>query len=557
MRSDSTKLVQSGLLLTFVFLTACDSDDVKSSCIPASAPAPVAASTPAPVITSMGTDFFLTLPDHICISDPAQCVHMPVSNKLIIASAAANMTATTGEVTFNGLITPFSVTAGGQVVISLDPPSYNSYDPNTYNSSPVLITNEVVEAKGIHVTSLAPVSVHVVSESAYSADGYLALPTAGLGTNYYVMSYSSLSQTGSEFAVVATQNATTVTITPKSAGSTHPAGTAFTVLLNSGETYQMQNPGNADMTGTYVSADKPIAVFSGHRFANVPSDKRWSDYMVEQLPDVSIWGKTHHTSLFSGRSDYTVRVMASQNNTTFTTIPAAHGAAIGTLNAGQFADVVLTGPGEFVSNNPVLVAQFIRGYDAETVLAKKGDPSMVMVTPAEQGMTDSTFGVYGLNRTILDPSPFMNVVTETAGLVNLKLDNVVVNPALFTSMGGTSIYSVGTIPVSPNAVHSLVGSAPYSALVYDYGIASNAVSYAYPVAATLTLPASAPATSTVTTSTANTLPAACVADVNAGGEQTHADSGNDSHARNDIHVHPHHGDNDGHHDDDDMLDYRA
>jgi len=547
MRSDSTKLFQSGLLLTLLFLTACDSDDDdKTSCIPASAPAPVAASTPVPVITSMGTDFFLTLPDNICVSEPLKCVNgSTVTNSLIVTST----TATTGEVTFAGVVTPFAVAAGGEVVIKPD-----IFDPITgaLISSVVLTTNEVVEAKAIHVTSLAPVSVHVVSESNFSADGYLALPTAGLGKNYYVMSYASLSQTGSEFAVVATQNATTVTITPKAAGSTHPAGTAFTVLLNSGETYQMQNPGNADMTGTYVSADKPIAVFSGHRYANVPFNTNWNDYVVEQLPDVSIWGKVHHTSLFSGRSDYAVRVMASQDNTTFTTIPAN---LIGTLNAGEFADVVMTGPGEFVSDKPVLVAQFIRGYDAETdtTLVKKGDPSMVIITPAEQGMTDATFWVHGLPGTSATSPAFMNVVTETAALANLKLDNVVVNSALFSTVGN---YSVGTIPVAPG-VHTLLGSVPYSAIVYDYGVPSRAISYAYPVAAMLSLPVTAPPTPPPAT----TPPAACVADENAGGEQSHADSEHDDHARNDIHVHRHHDDSDGHHDghhdDDDRLAYRA
>jgi len=260
---------------------------------------------------------------------------MPVTNYLIVAAA----TATTGDVTFNGVATPFSVAAGGETVVTLDP-------------AVVLTANETVEAKGIHVTAQSPVSVHVVSENATSADGYLALPTPGLGRKYYVMSYASTRYSGSEFAVVATQNTTTVTITPTAAGKTKAAGTAFTVLLNIGETYQLANPANADMTGTLVTSDKPVAVFSGHRCADVPSNVGYCDYLVEQLTDVSLWGKTFHTSPFSGRARYTVRVIASRNGTTFTTMPA--GLIGGTLNAGQFADVVLAGAAEFVSSSPVL-----------------------------------------------------------------------------------------------------------------------------------------------------------------------------------------------------------
>jgi hypothetical protein len=523
MRSDLQKLIINALLLSSLFLTACGGGVTTSS---------------APVFTSLGVDFYLTLPDHRCVSDPAFCSNTPVSNKLIVAAA----TATTGEVTFNGVITPFSVAAGNVTLVTLDP-------------AVVLTANETVEAKGIHVTALAPVSVHVVSENITSAEGYLALPTFALGTNYYVMSFASARYAGSEFAVVATQNSTTVTInptaagTPDAAGVTKPAGTPFTVLLNTGETYQYTNPANADMTGTLVTSDKPIAVFSGHRCAEVPaSGVGYCDYLVEQLPDVSVWGKTYHTMPFSGRDRYTVRVMASQNGTTFTTAPA--GLIAGTLNAGQFADVVLTGTGEFVSNNPVLVAQFMHGYADD--LAAKGDPSMVLVTPTavsatEKGVTDSTFGVYGLAGTV---RAYMNVVTESAALANLKLDNVAVDPTLFNPIGSNSIYSAGTIPVSPG-LHTLLGSVPYSALVYDFGISWNAVSYAYPVGATLTLPTPVvvppapapvqvpvpvPVPTPAPTPAPGPAPEVCAEDHEADGTESHANSDHHGQAKDENHV---------------------
>lgn len=457
MRFGNTKFVHDMLFLASLFLVGCGGGGgTKAAAVPAALPA----------ISSMGTDFYLTLPDHLCISTPASCANAVVSNKLIVAGP----TATTGEVKFNGVVTPFSIAAGAQTVIALDP-------------AVVLTANETVETKAIHVTALSPISVHVVSENVGSADGYLALPTSGIGTNYYVMSYTSNRFTGSEFAVAGTQDNTTVTITPTAAGATKPAGVAFTVLLNSGETYLFANPAHADMTGTRVTSDKPVAVFSGHRCANVPASTGYCDYLVEQLPDVTRWGRTHHTSLFSGRSRYTVRVIASQDGTTFATLPSG---LVGTLNAGQFTEVDLMGAGEFVSNNPVLVAQFMRGYADD--VAGKGDPSMVLVTPVEQAMTESTFGVHGLAGT---PGAFLNIVTETASLASLKLDSLAVDAQLFSPVGGVSRYSTGTIPVSPGA-HTLQGSGAYSALVYDYGISWNSVSYAYPVGGILNLPAPTP-----------------------------------------------------------------
>jgi hypothetical protein len=519
MLSNRVQPIQGALLMVLLFLTACGGGGHTTACT--TTPAPVPTPIPAPVITSMGTDFYLTLPDHLCVSVPSQCPGS-VTNTLVVTSS----TATSVDVTINkGAPVPYDL-VGGMVEIPL-------------SNDVVLILNETIEDKAIHVTSLSPVSVHVVSESTVSADGYLALPTAGLGTSYYVMAYASNSQTGSEFAMVATQDNTTVTITPRAAGATKLANVPFTVVLNAGQTYLFENPAHADVTGTSVTADKPIAVFSGHRFGNVPSATNWGDYLVEQLPPVSIWGTTHHTSLFSGRTSYTVRVMASQDGTTINSSPPG---LIGTLNAGQFAEVTLTGAGEFVSDKPVLVAQYIRGFADENVLAKRGDPSMVIVTPAEQGMTDSNFWVHGLPRNIGDLTPFMNVVTETSALGNLMLDNAAVNQALFTQVGGTGFYSVGTIPVSPGA-HTLQGSAPYSALVYDYGIAGDAVSYAYPVAEKLSI--SAPATPTP--APANPSPAVCVNNLATGSNQSDADTEHEDHANNDDYDHHHdHGDDHSH-----------
>jgi len=529
MRSFKAKYFQGVALLASLFLTACGGGGTTAN----------TTGTPS-VFTSMGTDFYLTLPDHLCVSNPVMCNNVPVTNKLLIAAA----TATTGEVIFNGVITPFTVAAGSQTIITLDP-------------AVVITSNEMIEAKGIHVTTVSPVSVHVVSESSTSADGYLAFPSSALGMNYYVMSYASARYAGSEFAVVATQNNTIINITPTAAGATKLAGLPFSITLNSGETYQLANHVGADMTGSVISADKPVAVFSGHRCAEVPSNVGYCDYLVEQIPDVSVWGTTHHTVPFSGRARYTVRVMASQNGTTFTTAPVGMPT---TLNAGQYADVTLTGAEEFVSSSPVLVAQFIRSFADDT--AGKGDPSMVLVTPtavnaSEMGVTDSTFGVYGLART---GGAFMNIVTQTAELANMKLDNVMVQPSLFTPLNATSIYSVGTIPVAPGT-HSLSGAVPYSALVYDYGLASNSVSYAYPVGATLTRPAPVTATTPIPVAPApaapvsvapaptpgNPAPAVCQHNHTIDSTRT-GDHNNDGHADNGFgnnHVYGDHN-NDGH-----------
>jgi hypothetical protein len=243
---------------------------------------------------------------------------------------------------------------------------------------------------------------------------------------------------------------------------------------------------------------------------------------------VSLWGKTFHTSPFSGRTRYTLRVIAAQDNTTFTTLPAG---LVGTLNAGQFVDVVLTGAAEFVSSNPVLMAQFMHGYADDS--GWKGDPSMVLVTPAEMGLTDATFGVHGLAGTT---GGYMDIVTETSSIASLNLDNAAMNTALFTPIGGASLYSRATIPLASGA-HTLLGTVPYSAFVYGYGASAlNAVSYAYPVATKL--------------SVASTITAGACTDND--DEESHSGTGHDDldelHTGEHPHQHAHDRSHDGAHD---------
>ena len=46
---------------------------------------------------------------------------------------------------------------------------------------------------------------------------------------------------------------------------------------------------STDLTGTVVSANKPVAVFSGSEWTSVGADKM-GDHLVEQMPPTPTWG---------------------------------------------------------------------------------------------------------------------------------------------------------------------------------------------------------------------------------------------------------------------------
>ena len=104
-------------------------------------------------------------------------------------------TNTTGTVSIPGLAVPFTapfiVTAG--VVTSVPLPS-----------TAIVTGSNVVTNQGIHVTSLAEVTVYGLNRMQASTDAYLGLPTDILGTEYITLGYKNTNiVNGSLFGVVA------------------------------------------------------------------------------------------------------------------------------------------------------------------------------------------------------------------------------------------------------------------------------------------------------------------------------------------------------------------
>ena len=184
-------------------------------------------------------------------------------------------TATSGTVTPMGAPgIPFTVTPGSVTSVPID-------------TSYMAAAADGIENKGIHITAGAPITVYGLNRIPATTDAYLAIPTASLGTTYRVVSYVT-SGFNDGLQVVATQDGTTVTITPKVAMGPHPAGVAYTEALNTGQSYQLDQTG--DVTGTTVTANHPISVYGFAQCTDIPEGFSACDHIDEQMPPTSAWG---------------------------------------------------------------------------------------------------------------------------------------------------------------------------------------------------------------------------------------------------------------------------
>jgi hypothetical protein len=393
---------------------------------------------------SAGTDFWVGFPDSSNSVSPSYLL-------LISAPAAASGTASVPGTAFSegfsvspGTVTPVTLPAGVE-----------------HETSDAVQTGHAV-----HITADAEVTVHPVYFDPGLSDGYLALPTDALGTSYHVLAYPGNASCGNaQFEVVGTQSATTVTITPTAAIGGHGAGVAYEKTLNQGSTYLAKATGSATLSGTTITADHPIVVLGGNACAQVSPGTAAANYLVEEMPPVSLWGGDFSVEPFAGRtSGDELTLVGSQAATSLTVTDAGGpvGGAPTSINAGQAATFHIDESTRIKATAPILVGHFAMGSEADAT-EPKGDPTMVLVPPLER---------YGRAQTFSTPSSgfagrYVNVTIPSSDLGTLKLDGAPVSGGEFSPVGGDSAMSGARLPVSAGS-HTLEGDGPFGVEVYGF-----------------------------------------------------------------------------------------
>ncbi len=367
----------------------------------------------------------------------------------------------TSDVNATGTVTP----VGGAPI---------PFSVTAFNVTPVTIagsyanhTSDVIDNKGIHVVSDFDVTVYGLNYIAYTTDAYLGLPTDILGTDYIVLTYrNSNIVNGVQFGIVATQDNTTITVTPSVTTGPRVAGVPYNIVMNQGQTYELRNTGSApnDLSGTTIVSDKPVGVMGSHECANIPAGAVYCDHICEMLPPTTTWGKNFVTVPLRSRiNGDTWIIMASQNGTNV----SINGVPQPVLNTGQRQEVIITAQSIINSDKPVLVAQYSNG---SSYSGNPGDPFMMICPPYEQylaGYTLTTVSGYAAH--------YINIVAPNAVVGSLTLDAVPVPVVDFTPIG-VSGFSGAQVQVIPGS-HTLAATLPFG--VFQYGFNTDD-SYGYP-----------------------------------------------------------------------------
>ncbi|MEM6965927.1 MAG: PKD domain-containing protein, partial [Bacteroidota bacterium] len=404
--------------------------------------------------TNEGTDFWFGFMEHRDVND---------NTKVAMITSKFN---TNGQISVpsQNWNQNFNITANQVTIITL---------PNFTEN----IGSETIDNLGIHLTSNTPTSVYIHQYQNFRSEATTVLPTNSLGKTYYVMSYRGVQHNGStypsEFLIVGTEDETTfsITVSDLTKGG-QAAGNTFDIVLNQGETYQVQAADAAgDLTGSLIQADKNFTLLSGNSWTEIPNGCYARDNLLEQMFPLETWGKQIVT-IPNAEMNYDVfRIMAAEDNT-IVEVAGATNTQTYFINAGEFVEYQKSEPTYIQANQPIQVAQFNVGEACGG--HTYGDPSMVLLNSVEQ--TRDTVTLY--NSALQDiQENYINIIAATTDIPFITFDGAPIPATASTgTVGPNDEFSFIQLQVSSGA-HTIISEAcGIIATAYGYG---SAESYAY------------------------------------------------------------------------------
>ena len=413
---------------------------------------------------------------------------------------------------------PQTVSADSWTIIN-DIPNDKWYDEGWQASN----ASEKLSKLGIKVEATEEVSVYAAIRMEFSYDATNILPASALGSEYLIQDYPAYNKEGEAHSIImvlATEDNTEVEIMP-SIKTVNGTDTRIRVTLNKGETYQVISQDQLSFSGTRVRAystidrsdPKPIAVFSGADFTQVPGGQSARDCLYEQAMPTDYWGTEFVVTRSQEKDANRIRITALDNTTDVfidgnprpakTLQPAetwefemsenlaSTDMASKIASAGREVPAILTGDAHYIKTScPVAVFNYdvSSGYVHSSTSDKIGDPSMVWISPLQQRIGKITFGACGTPKQDEGHTNrhFVNIVCKTSDVSTVKLssDKRANIPTSFTPVPGNPDYSyarlflVDTDESNADKVYTL--SASDGVVAHVYGSGKNE-SYAYSV----------------------------------------------------------------------------
>jgi hypothetical protein len=352
--------------------------------------------------------------------------------------------------------------------------------------------------EAFRIASDVPVVVYQMSPygggSAAITGASLLLPTSAWDGSYLAVHAYDSGPHPTSFNVVAQEDDTTVTILPTAniaGGGGLPPGSAnddYTVALAAGEFLQITQP--SELTGSPVTADKPVGFLAGARCSFVPAGVYACDHLEQMIPPVRAIG--HHYAAVSHRprsgEPSLWRLIGIVDGTTLNWSSDVGGPS--SIDRGEVVELTTHFP--FVvtsqdSEHPFLLMAHMTGGDTNG-MAGVGDADAVLGVPPSQFLSSYVFftdPTYPATHVVVvrtqKNGAFHDVTLDCAGVLDgweplgeFEYTRVDLSMGDFLPAGNCS-----------NGKHTIASDAPFGVWVWGFGSPQTTsftayVSYGYP-----------------------------------------------------------------------------
>ena len=303
---------------------------------------------------------------------------------------------------------------------------------------------------GILLQTSSPVTAYyeVLGTNSYgvgvNSDIFVLKGNHALGKEFYTPFQSFWDNSNrtsgySSFDIVATENNTSVTITPTQDIVGHIAGVSFTITLQKGQTYSAQAISQLaalHLSGSHITSNKPIAVTIKD---DSIQDSTNYDLAGDQIIPINFTGKEYIAVKVSGTAN-TDRLYIVATKPSTSIFIDGNPIAITTLNAGQTFEFQLLNPTAFITSSDSIYVWHIAGFGSE--LGGAILPPIGCTGSRQVSFTRST-----------DEEFYIQLVVKSGFESYFKLNgsSALVLASSFTTVPGSSgVWKYAKIPFSPS-----------------------------------------------------------------------------------------------------------
>ncbi|XP_048243794.1 uncharacterized protein LOC124123795 isoform X1 [Haliotis rufescens] len=291
----------------------------------------------------------------------------------------------------------------------------------------------------------------------YSGGAFRALPIDGLGREYIAATYCEDNMCFIDIS--AAHPDTVVTVLLKLVNKSHVVtydGAEYvhgeTIIISLAMYESAQVLSAVDMTGSKITATKPVAVITGGQFTRVMGRSN-KDMVIEQLMPLQTLGRLAAVVQTPGRLSVCatcrdhIRIIASQDNTLVTFNMNGTSTPYFLIFEGMFQDIMLLDKGTIESDKPIMVMQLMVEYSITI------DGGMVLVIPVEQYSNEDHVFIPPTN---VDTINLLVIANQSDTFNIFYNDNVFMN---WENLPGTMMLATSSATFDKGVTNNITGSA--------------------------------------------------------------------------------------------------